>query len=180
MRKVAIVGVGMSKFGEDWKRGFRDLILEAGRRAVEDANLHGAEIDGMYCGTMAPGRLIAQEHAGALLADWMGLNPVPSTRVEAACASGGVALRSGFLAVASGHHDCVVVGGVEKMTDVPGADVVSALGGAGDQEWELFPGATFPGIYALMARRHMLEYGTTEEQMAAVAVKNHENGSKFF
>jgi acetyl-CoA C-acetyltransferase len=131
----------------------------------------------MYCGTMAPGRLIGQEHAGALLADWMGLNPVPSTRVEAACASGGVALRCGFLAVASGHHDCVVVGGVEKMTDVPGADVVSALGGAGDQEWELFPGATFPGIYALMARRHMLEYGTTEEQMAAVAVKNHENGS---
>ena len=177
MRKVAIVGVGMSKFGEDWKRGFRDLILEAGRRAVEDAKLSGAEIDGMYCGTMAPGRLIAQEHAGALLADWMGLNPVPSTRVEAACASGGVALRSGFLAVASGYHDCVVVGGVEKMTDVPGADVVSALGGAGDQEWELFPGATFPGIYALMARRHMLEYGTTEEQMAAVAVKNHENGS---
>ncbi len=177
MRKVAIVGVGMSKFGEDWKRGFRDLILEAGRRAIEDAKLSGAEIDGMYCGTMAPGRLIGQEHAGALLADWMGLNPMPSTRVEAACASGGVALRSGFLAVASGHHDCVVVGGVEKMTDVPGADVVSALGGAGDQEWELFPGATFPGIYALMARRHMLEYGTTEEQLAAVAVKNHENGS---
>jgi len=85
MRKVAIVGVGMSKFGEEWRRGFRDLILEAGRRAVEDANLAGAEIDGMYCGTMAPGRLIAQEHVGALLADWMGLNPIPSTRLEYRC-----------------------------------------------------------------------------------------------
>ncbi len=178
MRKVAIVGVGMTKFGEDWKRGFRDLVLEAGKTALEDSNLHGVEIDGLYCGTMAPGPLIGQEHAGALLADWMGLNPVPSTRVEAACASGGVALRSGFMAVASGLHDCVVVGGVEKMTDVSGPDVISALGGAGDQEWELFPGATFPAIYALAARRHMLDFGTTQEQMAAVAVKNHLNGSK--
>jgi acetyl-CoA C-acetyltransferase len=126
---------------------------------------------------MAPGPLIGQEHAGALLADWMGLNPLPSTRVEAACASGGVALRSGFLAVASGYHDCVVVGGVEKMTDVAGADAVSALGGAGDQEWELFTGATFPGLYAQCARRHMAEFGTTEEQMASVAVKNHHNAS---
>lgn len=178
MRKVAIVGVGMSKFGEDWGRGFRDLIIDAGRKALEDANLHGVEIDSLYCGTMAPGALIGQEHAGALLADWMGLNPIPSTRVEAACASGGVALRQGFMAVASGMHDCVVVGGVEKMTDVAGPEVVSALGGAGDQEWELFPGATFPAIYALMARRHMLEYGTTEEQMASVAVKNHANAAK--
>ena len=108
----------------------------------------------------------------------MGLTPVPATRVEAACASGGVALRQGYMAVASGMHDCVVVGGVEKMTDTPGNEVASALGGAGDQEWELFMGATFPAIYALMARRHMLEYGTTEEQMAAVAVKNHANSSK--
>ncbi|MDE1797788.1 MAG: thiolase domain-containing protein [Candidatus Micrarchaeota archaeon] len=177
MRKVAIVGVGMSKFGEEWGRGFRDLIIDAGSRAMADANLHGAEIDALYCGTMAPGPLIGQEHAGALLADWMGLNPVPSTRVEAACASGGVALRSGFLAVASGYHDCVVVGGVEKMTDVAGADAVSALGGAGDQEWELFTGATFPGLYAQCARRHMAEFGTTEEQMASVAVKNHRNAS---
>jgi len=178
MRKVAIVGVGMSKFGEEWTRGFRDMIIEAGSRAVEDGKLHGEEIDAMYVGTMAPGSLVGQEHIGALVADSMGLTPVPATRVEAACASGGVALRTGFLAVASGMHDCVVVGGVEKMTDTPGNEVASALGGAGDQEWELFMGATFPAIYALMARRHMLEYGTTEEQMAAVSVKNHANSSK--
>ena len=178
MRKVAIVGVGMSKFGEEWTRGYRDMLIDAGGRALADCNLHGEEIDGIYVGTMAPGSLVGQEHIGALVADFMGLNPVPATRVEAACASGGVALRTGYLAVASGAHDCVVVGGVEKMTDTPGNEVTSALGGAGDQEWELFMGATFPAIYALMARRHMLEYGTTEEQMASVAVKNHLNASK--
>jgi acetyl-CoA C-acetyltransferase len=178
MRRVAIVGVGMSKFGEEWTRGFRDMLIEAGTRALDDSKLSGAEIDGMYVGTMAPGSLVGQEHIGALVADSMGLTPLPATRVEAACASGGVALRSGYMAIASGMHDCVVVGGVEKMTDTPGNEVASALGGAGDQEWELFMGATFPSIYAFMARRHMLEYGTTEEQMAAVAVKNHQNSAK--
>ena len=178
MREVAIVGVGMTKFGEEWNRGFRDLILEAGSRALEDAHLEGKEIDALYCGSMAPGPLIGQEHSAALVADWMGLNPVPSVRVEAACASGGVALRQAYLAVASGLYDCVAVGGVEKMTDVPGPDVISTLGGAGDEEWELSFGATFPSIYALMARRHMIEYKTTEEQMALVAVKNHRHGAK--
>ena len=168
----------MSKFGEEWTRGYRDMLIEAGGRALADCNLHGEEIDALYVGTMAPGSLVGQEHVGALVADFMGLNPIPATRVEAACASGGVALRTGYLAVASGAHDCVVVGGVEKMTDTPGNEVASALGGAGDQELELFMGATFPAIYALMARRHMLEYGTTREQMAAVAVKNHSNSSK--
>lgn len=178
MRRVAIVGVGMTKFGEDWDRGFRDLILEAGIKALEDARMHGEEIDALYGGTMAAGRLIGQEHITALIADNMGLNPIPATRVEAACASGGVALRSGYIAVASGLHDHVVVGGVEKMTDVSTEEVTSALGGAGDQEWELFMGATFPSVYALMARRHMHEYGTTEEQLAQVAVKNHAHAAK--
>ncbi|MCX8175428.1 MAG: thiolase domain-containing protein [Candidatus Micrarchaeota archaeon] len=178
MRRVAIVGVGMTKFGEEWTRGYRDMLIEAGSRALADCNLHGEEIDALYVGTMAPGSLVGQEHVGALVADFMGLTPIPATRVEAACASGGVALRTGYLAVASGAHDCVVVGGVEKMTDTPGEEVASALGGAGDQEWELFMGATFPAIYALMARRHMFEYGTTEEQMASVAVKNHANAAK--
>src|SRR3989344_5893789 len=93
-------------------------------------------------------------------------------------ASGSVAFRSGIMAVASGMYDMVAVGGAEKMTEVSVEDAATALGGAGDQEWELFQGATFPALYALMARRHMKEYGTTEEQMALCAVKNHENGSK--
>ena len=177
MRKVAIVGVGMTKFGENWDSSFRGLVIEAGTKAIQDAKLSGAEIDAGYVGTMAPGSLVGQEHAGALIADYMGLNPVPITRVEGACASGSLALRQGLMAVSSGMHDVVVVGGVEKMTDLNTAQVSEILGGAGDQEWELFMGATFPGLYAMMARRHMHEFGTTEEMMAAAAVKNHHNAT---
>jgi len=178
MRKVAIIGCGMSKFGEHWDSSFRELVVEAGLKAIQDANISGEKIDAGYVGTMASGSFIGQEHIGALIADYMGLNPVPITRVEGACASGGLALRQGFMAVASGLNDIVVVGGVEKMTDLDGNMVTDVLGGAGDQEWELFLGATFPGIYALMAKRHMHEFGTTEEMLASVAVKNHKHGSK--
>lgn len=177
MRKVAIVGVGMTKFGEHWERGFRDLVTEAGVKALEDAGMSGAEINAGYVGTMAAGSLIGQEHTGALIADYMGLNPIPITRVEGACASGSLALRQGLMAVASGMHDVVVVGGVEKMTDLDTAEVSEILGGAGDQEWELFLGATFPGLYAMMARRYMHEHNATEEMLASVAVKNHRHGS---
>ncbi|MEM2908567.1 MAG: thiolase domain-containing protein [Candidatus Bilamarchaeaceae archaeon] len=178
MRRVAIIGAGMTKFGEHWEKGFRDLVVEAGIKALTDAGIVGEKVDAGYVGTMASGTLIGQEHIGALLADYMGLNPIPITRVEGACASGALALRQGFLAVASGMHDIVVVGGVEKMTDLGTAEVSDALGGAGDQEWELFMGATFPGLYALMARRHMIEYGTTSDMLASVAVKNHKHGAK--
>jgi acetyl-CoA C-acetyltransferase len=176
-RKVAIIGIGITKFGEHWDKGLRDLALEAGIKAVEDAGIHGEQIDGGYVGNMAGGNFAGQEHIGALLADYMGLDPIPVTRVEGACASGGLALRQGYIAVASGIHDIVAVGGVEKMTDLSTADVTEILGGAGDQEWELFMGATFPSLYALMMRKYMAEYGATEEQFASVAVKNHKHGA---
>lgn len=178
MRRVAIIGAGMTRFGEHWEKGYRELVVEAGIKAIEDAGTSGEKIDAGFVGTMASGRLIGQEHVGALIADYMGLNPIPITRVEGACASGGIALRQAYMAVASGLADIVVAGGVEKMTDLETSEVSDALGGAGDQEWELFMGATFPGLYALMARRHMEEYGTSEEMLAAVAVKNHRHGAK--
>ncbi len=176
MRRVGIIGAGMTKFGENWEQGFRELVVEAGVKALTDAGISGDTIDAGYIGTMASGRLIGQEHIGGLIADYMGLNPIPITRVEGACASGSLALRQGIMAVASGMHDIVVVGGVEKMTELGVNTVSDILGGAGDQEWELFLGATFPAIYALMARRHMEDFGTTEEMMASVAVKNHKHG----
>src|SRR3989344_1601199 len=175
MRSVSIIGAGLTEFGEHWERSFRELIAEAGIKAIQDSGIEGKDIQAAYGGCMASGRFIGQEHIGALIADQLGLNPIPSTRLEAACASGGVALRNGYLAVSSGHHDIVAVGGVEKMTEVGVGEAGFALGGAGDQETELFHGATFPALYALMARKHMQEYGTTEEQMASVAVKNHKN-----
>jgi len=175
MRKVAIIGVGLTKFGELWDISFRQMIVESGAQAIEDAGIDGKQIDAMYVGNMSAGQFIRQEHIASLIVDHAGLVPIPCTRVEGACASGGLALRQAVIAVASGIHDIVVVGGIEKMTDILTEQTTEALATAADQEWEAFVGATFPGLYALMARRHMYEYGTTEEQMAMVAVKNHRN-----
>ncbi len=177
MREVAIIGVGLTKFGELWDKSFRQLITEAGTKAILDAGIRGSEIDALYVGSMSPGRFIGQEHVGALVADSSGLSVmhIPATRIESACASGGMALRHAYIAVAAGIHDIVIVGGVEKMTDVVGSEATNILAMAADQEWEAFFGVTFPALYAMIARRHMYEYGTTREQLAMVAVKNHEN-----
>ncbi len=177
MREVAIIGVGNTKFGELWDRSFRDIAVEAGVRAIEDAGISGDEIEALYGGNMSAGRFVEQEHIGALIADYAGLAGlhIPATRVEAACASGGLALHLAILAVASGWYDIVIAAGVEKMTDV-GEDVASdLLVSSVDREWEAICGATLPSLFAQMARAHMLRYGTTEEQMAKVAVKNHSN-----
>lgn len=175
MRKVAIIGTGLTKFGELWDVSFRQMIVDAGTRAIEDAGIDGKQIDAMYVGNMSAGQFIRQEHISSLIVDHAGLAPTPCTRVEGACASGGLALRQAVIAIASGIHDIVVAGGMEKMTDILTVQTTQALATAADQEWEAYVGATFPGLYALMARRHMYEYGTTEEQMAMVAVKNHHN-----
>lgn len=178
MRDVAVIGVGVTKFGELWNKSLRDLIVEAGLEAIHDANVTSKDIDALYGGNMSSGLFVSQEHTAALIGDFAGLasRHIPATRVEAACASGGAALRQGYISVASGIHDIVIVGGVEKMTDVSGALATDALASAGDREWESFLGVTFPGLYAMMARRHMHEYKTTKAQLGAVAVKNHRNG----
>ena len=176
MRSVSIIGVGCTAFGEHWEKSFRQLIVEAGIEAIQSAGIEGKAIEALYGGSMASGRFIGQEHIGALIADQLGLSPIPATRVENACASGGTALRTGYMAIKSGEHDIVAVGGIEKMTDVGTDQAAIALGGAGDQETELFHGASFPALYALMARKHMEEFGTTEEQMAACSVQAHKNG----
>lgn len=179
MREVAIIGVGDTKFGELWDMSLRDLGIQAGLSAVYDANLSGDEIDALYLGNMSAGKFTEQEHIGALIADYSGLarDHIPATRVEAAGASGGLAFRQGVMAVASGMQDIAVVGGAEKMTDV--GDVLSTeiQAMAADQQWETSFGATFPALHAMIARRHMHEYGTTREQIASVAVKNHKHGA---
>ncbi|KXA90438.1 acetyl-CoA acetyltransferase [candidate division MSBL1 archaeon SCGC-AAA259B11] len=177
MRDVAIIGAGITKFGELWNTSFRDLFVDAGARALEDAGLGGDEIDALYVGNMSAGQFIRQEHIGSLIADHAGLIPAPCTRVEAACASGGLALREAFISVGAGINDIVVAGGIEKMTDLLTDQTNGVLGALADREWEAFVGTTYPGLYALMARRHMHKYGTTREQMAKVAVKNHKNGA---
>jgi acetyl-CoA C-acetyltransferase len=178
MRSVSIIGVGCTKFGERWDVSLRDLVAEAGVMAIDDSSVIGEQIDALYVGNMSGGRFVEQEHIGALIADCAGLSRlhIPSTRVEAACASGGLALRQSVLAVASGYHDIVIAAGVEKMTDVSSGTAADALAAAADREWECFFGATFPALYAMMARLHMRRYGTTHDQLALVAVKNHHHG----
>ncbi len=176
MRDVAVIGVGMTKWGELWEKSLRTIFVETALLALDDAGVD--RIDSMYVGSMSSGIFVGQEHIASMLADYLGQAPVPSTRIETACASGGLALRLGFMEVASGMSDVVLVSGIEKMTDVNGYEATYALGTAADQEYEGYHGITFPGLYALIARAHMEKYGTTREQLALVAVKNHLNGSK--
>ncbi len=175
--RIAVIGVGLTKFGELWDKSFSDLFIEAGANAIKDAGIDGKDVEAIFIGNMSGGRFIDQEHLSSLIADHAGLNSVPSTRVEAACASGSLALRQGITAIASGFHDLVVVGGVEKMTDIMTGRTTETLATAADQQWEAFLGMTFPGLYALMARRHMYEFGTTREQLAMVSIKNHSNAT---
>jgi len=170
---VAVIGIGMTKFGELWDKQLRDLFVEAALKAIEDAQVDLKDIKAMFVGNMGSGLWVEQEHLGALLADYLGISGIPALKVESACASSGVAFRLGVMAVASGLYDIVLVGGVEKMTDVPTHESTHHLATAADREWEAFFGITFPGLFALIAQRHMYQYGTTREQLAKVAVKNH-------
>ncbi len=175
MRDVAVIGVGMNKWGELWEMSIRDVFVEAALLAIDDAGVD--HIDSMYVGCMSSGLFTGQEHLASMLSDYLGVNPIPAARVESACASGGLAFRQAVIDVASGLNDIVMAAGVEKMTDVDGGDATFALSTASDQEYEAYNGVTFPGLYAIMANAHMEKYGTTREQLSAVAVKNHENGA---
>ncbi len=175
MRDVAVIGVGMSECGELWKKSLRQIFVDAASAAIEDSGVD--KIDSMYVGCMSGGLFVGQEHLASVLSDYLGVSSIPACRVESACASGGVAFRQGFIDVASGMNDIVLVSGVEKMTDVDGGQATYALATAADQEYEVYHGVTFPGLYAMVANAHMHQFGTTREQMAHVSVKNHKHGS---
>ena len=175
MREVAVIGVGIHKWGELWDMSIRDMFVTAARNAMDDAGVD--HIDSMYIGCMSSGLFSAQEHIASVMADYLGVTPVAAARVETACASAGLAVRLGWMEVASGLSDIVMASGVEKMTDITGEEATFALSTAADTEWEGYQGVTFPGLYAMMARAHMEKYGTTLEQLAQVSVKNHANGA---
>jgi acetyl-CoA C-acetyltransferase len=173
MREVAIVAAGMTRFGELWESSLRDLFVEAADEALQGAGVD--RVDSIFVGNMSGGQFVGQEHLGPLMADHLGLAGVSAVRVESACASGGLALRTAMMAVGSGMSELAIAAGVEKMTD--GADVTNVLATAADQETEVYHGITFPGLYAMIANAHMAAYGTTEEDLARVAVKNHKHGA---
>ncbi len=176
---ASIITAGMSKFGKLDGLLTREIFSEAAKEAfnrcpkLDPKN----DIKAMFIGHMGEA-FEHQAHTGASASDWAGLTGIPATRTEAACASSGVALRSGLYAVMSGLADVVLVGGVEKMTHRSTAEVTEYLTLASDYPFEQWQGITFPGLFALMATAHMHEYGTTQEQMALAAVKNHFHGSK--
>ena len=175
---VSIVSAGLSKFGRREGLMCRELFAEASKEAYERCpNLDPIhDIEALFVGHMGES-YEHQGHSGPTLANWAGLLPKPAIRIESACASSGSALRTGILAILSGLHKIVMVGGVEKMTHRTTAEVTEYLAMASDMPFEQWNGITFPGLYALMATAHMHRYGTTEEQMAKVAVKNHHNGT---
>ncbi|MBN1447431.1 MAG: thiolase domain-containing protein [Bacteroidetes bacterium] len=176
MKDVAIIGIGMLKWGELWEKSIRDLCVEAALNCIEDAGVD--HIDSMAIGSMSSGLFTGQEHLASMIPDYLGQRYLPAVRVESACASGGLAVRNAFLEVASGMSEIALAVGVEKMTDVNGGMATYALATAADQDFEAFHGVTFPGLYAMLARAHMQHYGTTREQLAQVAVKNHANGTR--
>jgi len=175
---VSIISAGLSKFGRHTDLCAREIFAYAAKEAfMRCPRLDPKrDIKGLFIGHMGES-YEHQGHTGASIADWIGLLNISATRTEAACASSGVALRSGIFAVLSGLADIVMVGGVEKMTHRNTDKVTEYLAMASDYPFEQWNGITFPGLYALMAKAHMHKYGTTEKQMALVAVKNHFNGN---
>jgi len=172
---IYVTGAATTKFGELWGTSPRFLAREAVFGALTDAGILPKNVEGLFVGNMLSGILGGQEHLGAFFAEEVGLS-VPAFKIEGACASGGLALQNAVNSLLSRQYKTVVVLGVEKMTDHKPEDVATALMGAGSEE-ERSAGATFPGLYALLARVHMETFGTTREQLAAVAVKNHYHAS---
>jgi len=178
-RGVAVVGVGMSKFGVFPEKTSRDLFVEAFQelRQSVQKGFDPKEIEAFYMGNFTSDHFENQAHLAPIVASWVVISPVASTRIEDACASGGVALRQGVLAIASGEVDMVLVGGLEKMTDLPGAKVTDALALAADSLFEIPAGFTFPGFYAAMATAYIDQYKADPDALLRVGIKNHENGA---
>ncbi|MDP3015824.1 MAG: thiolase domain-containing protein [Deltaproteobacteria bacterium] len=146
------------------------------KACLDDSGITLKEVDSMVTG-VAGDEFSFGIQPSAQVHDYIGFYPKPNFRVEAACATGSAALRTGWMNIASGLADVVLVVGVEKMTELPTSTATEIMGRAGDATWEYPFGTTFPGYYAMIANAHMAEYGTTEEQLARVAVKNHYYGS---
>ncbi|MBI4065064.1 thiolase domain-containing protein [Candidatus Gottesmanbacteria bacterium] len=172
---VSIIGASTTQFGELWGVSPRSLAREAVFGALKDARISPKNIQALFVGNMLSGILGGQEHLGAFFSEELGLT-VPAFKIEGACASGGLALHIAVNSILSSQYETVCVLGVEKMTDHKPEDVATALMGAGSEE-ERMSGATFPGLYALLTQVHMKAFGTTEEQLAAVSVKNHYHAS---
>jgi acetyl-CoA C-acetyltransferase len=178
MRPVAVIGIGKTAFGAFPDRDLRSLAVEAIENSLTDATIQASAVQAFYLGNFAGPSFTGQNHLAPYVGAAVGFHGIPSTRIEDACASSGSAFFHAWQSVAFGMYDVVVSAGVEKMTSQSTPRVTEILAGAGDMSGEGRAGATFPALFAMIARRHMHNYGTTREQFAAVSVKNHANGAK--
>ncbi len=176
MGRIAIVGVGHSKFGKRTDASLRELAFEAYSDALDDAEIETSKIDGsIVCSATHYDK---QRSPAGVVSEYLGLSPKPTFNVEAACASSAVGLRTAWSLVSSGLHDVMAVIGVQKMTELSSEEIQELMGRAGDVMWESPFGTTMPAYYAMYANAHMARYGTTEEDMAMVTVKNRKYGAK--
>ena len=178
-RQVSIVGAGMSPFGAFKDLNSRDLFVSAFQDMMGhmDQGIDVEDIECGYLGNYSSDLFEHQGHTAPIMADWLGMTPVPVTRIENACASSGSALREGVMAIASGMYDIVLVGGVEKMTNLATEEVTDVLASAADGLYEVPAGLTFPGIFGALAKAHMDRYETNLDHLLKVGIKNHENGA---
>jgi acetyl-CoA C-acetyltransferase len=177
MRPVAVIGAGKTAFGAFPDRDLRSLAVEAGEKCLHNGQVVPSRIESFYLGNFAGPAFVGQNHLAPYVSTALGILGVPSTRVEAACASGGSAFFHAWAEVAAGIYDVVMVVGVEKMTSQPTPRVSEILAEAGDCAGEMRAGSTFASLFAMIARRHMHDFGTRREHLAAVAVKNHANAA---
>jgi acetyl-CoA C-acetyltransferase len=178
MRPVAVIGIGKTPFGAFPDRDLRSLAVEASQKALQNAKVSPRQVEAFHLGNFAGPSFVGQSHLAPYVGGEIGVTGVPCTRFEAACASSGSAFFHAFSAVAAGLYDIVLVTGVEKMTSQETPRVAEILAMAGDCGGEGRAGATFPALFAMIANRHMHDYGTTRDHLGAVAVKNHANGAK--
>jgi acetyl-CoA C-acetyltransferase len=176
MQNVSIIGVGQTPVGEHWELSLRHLALQAVQAALDNAGLN--KVDAIVVGNALGGVISNQNHLGALVADFAGMRGTEAFRVEAADASGGVALRQGYLMVASGMAQTVMVLGVEKVTDLIGSQRQTAMASFLDAEYEAAHGATPVALAAMLMRRYMHEYGVQIADFANFSVNAHANGAK--
>jgi acetyl-CoA C-acetyltransferase len=175
MTEIVIAGIGQTPVGEHWEISLRDLAFAAIQDSIRDSG--GLHPQALFVGNMLGPNLSNQAHLGVLIADFTGLPGIEAVTVEAAGASGGAALRQGYLAVKSGMVDVALVAGVEKLTDKIGGSVDAALASTSDADFEAVQGLTPTAQAALLMRRYMHEHNVPEDGLAGFALTAHANGA---
>jgi len=174
MSDPRVAGVGLTHFGKHPERTGRAMFAEAGLAALDDAGVDPDDVEALFYGNFMGELAEHQGHQGPLMAEAVGLD-VPATRYESACASSGTAVRDAVFRIRNGEADVVLVGGAERMNNLGTAGSTEALAIAADDLYEVRAGMTFPAAYALMARAYFDQYGGSREDLAEIAVKNHDN-----